>query len=156
MMPTDLHRHYLCFYLYMKIYLTYRVWFAACPLNSVPSNMQTVCIIQNRNIALTVIRSKFKRIKSSLRLFLKDFTSLELEDNLQCQMKGKPWGLKARHNNRNLHWLLLVKRNKGLMLQIVRFVRSLKESYNLETVLSTPAFNKTSACCKLKGELLVP
>lgn len=123
-----------------------------------PSNMQTwsVCGIQNRNIAVTVIRSEFKRIRSSLRLFLKEFTSLELEANLQCQLKGKPGGLKEANNNSNLCWLLVVKRNKGSLLQIVKSVRSLRETHGLETLLSTFAFNKTLVYCKAKLNCWVP
>lgn len=119
-----------------------------------PSNMQTwfVCSIQNRNIALTVIRSEFKRIRSSLRLFLKDSTSLELEANLQCQPKGKPGGLKER-NKSNLHRLLIVKINRGLVLQIVKSVRSLMENHRFETFLSILAFNKTLVCYKAKAKL---
>lgn len=62
-------------------------------------------------------------------------------------------GLKEGNNNGNLHWLLLVKRNKGLVLQIVKSIRSLRESHSLETLLSIPAFNKTSVYCKAKAEL---
>lgn len=117
------------------------------------SNMQiwSVCSIQNRNIALTVIRSEFKRIRSSLRLFLKDFTSLELESNLQCQLKGKPEELIEENNNHSWHWLLSVKRNKGLVLQRVKSIRSLRDSHILEALLRVPAFNKTFVYCKEKS-----
>lgn len=94
---------------------------------------------------LTIIRSEFKRIRSSLRLFLKDFTSLELEGNLPCQLKGKPGGLKEWNNSCNLHWLLWLKRNKDLVLQIVKPIRSLRESHSFETLSSFPAFNKSGA-----------
>lgn len=116
------------------------------------SNMQiwSVCSIQNRNIALTVIRSEFKRIRSSLRLFLKDFTSLELESNLQCQLKGKPGGL-IKGNNHIWHWLLLVKRSKRVVLQIVKSIRSLRDSHILGALLRIPAFNKTLVYCKEKS-----
>lgn len=94
---------------------------------------------------LTIIRSEFKRIRSSLRLFLKDFTSLKLEANLPCQLKGKPGGLKEGNNNCNLHWLLSLKRNKDLVLQIVKFIRSLRESHSHETLSSFPASSKSGA-----------
>lgn len=94
---------------------------------------------------LTIIRSEFKRIRSSLRLFLKDFMSLELEVNLLCQLKGKPGRLKEGNNSCNLHWLLSLKRNKDLALQIVKSIRSLRESHSLETLSSFPALDRSGS-----------
>lgn len=61
--------------------------------------------------------------------------------------------MKEGNNNRNLQWLLLLKRNKDLVLQIVKSIRSLRESNSLETFSSFPAFNKTLVHCKAKAEL---
>jgi len=49
-----------------------------------------------------------------------------------------------------------VKGNKGcLVLQIVKSIRSLREIHSLETLLRTPAFNKTLVYCQAKAELLI-